>query len=149
MLYQLITDTTVTKDSFIAVLDDVDDQRYHLAKVIDIHDDLVTVHYYATRSQNIVNAVWKPLWMTPRRKEVTWVAPQGINKDSLRFTGTFSIADDKDDLIILSKIGLDPYPGKHYQIQGDCIKHVELPGRLFRRRKAILKVKRIDCRGQG
>ena len=106
MLYQLITDTTVTKDSFIAVLDDVDDQRYHLAKVIDIHDDLVTVHYYATRSQNIVNAVWKPLWMTPRRKEVTWVEPQGINKESLRFTGTFSIADDKDDLIILSNVGL-------------------------------------------
>ena len=48
----------VTKDSFIAVLDN---QIYHLAKVIDIHDDLVTVHYYATRSQNITNAVWKLL----------------------------------------------------------------------------------------
>ena len=81
MLYQLINDTTVTKDSFIAVLDDIDDQRYHLAKVIDIHDDLVTVHYYATRSQNIVNAVWKPLWMTPRRKEVTWVEPE---KESIK-----------------------------------------------------------------
>ena len=61
MLYQLITDTTVTKDSFIAVLDDVDDQRYHLAKVIDVHDDLVTVHYYATRSQNIERGLEDPL----------------------------------------------------------------------------------------
>ena len=146
MLYQLINDTAVTKDSFIAVLDDIDDQRYHLANVIDIHDDLVTVHYYATRSQNIVNAVWKPLWMTPRRKEVTWVEPQGINKESLRFTGTFSIADDKDDLIILSNVGLT----EGNRIKSVSRKALSDTGRLHQIRGTTWKaIQKKKCHSKG
>ena len=62
----------------IAVLDDPDDRKYHIAKVLSLADNEARVHYYGTRSKVLATAKWvktyadrkdRILLHTPRREE--------------------------------------------------------------------------------
>ena len=59
---QIALDPEITVGSFVAVLDSSDDTRYHIAKVIDITDQNVMVHYYSTKSRALRGAKWMSLY---------------------------------------------------------------------------------------
>ena len=91
--------------SYIACLDDIDDAQYHIAKVLSIVDDIITVWYHGTKHKALKHAVWKPLWHNEHTDAVSFHKPTAINLDDLRFTGSFSLSHDKDQLIILPNVG--------------------------------------------
>ena len=103
--HDLVTDQTIMVGSYIACLDDIDDAQYHIAKVLSIVDDIITVWYYGTKHKALKHAVWKPLWHDEHTDAVSFHKPTAINLDDLRFTGSFSLSHDKDQLIILPNVG--------------------------------------------
>ena len=50
---QIALDPEVKVGSFVDVLDSSDDTRYHIAKVIDITDQNVMVHYCGPKSRQL------------------------------------------------------------------------------------------------
>ena len=103
---QVALDHEVTVGSFIALLDDTDDRRYHVAKVIDITDDNTTVHYHGTMSRQLRGAKWSPLHHHPGTNEVTLHAPANLVRGWTRFTGVIETRSLDDSLIILANLGL-------------------------------------------
>ena len=103
---QVALDPEVTVGSFIALLDDTDDNRYHIAKVIDITDDNTTVHYHGTMSRQLRGAAWKPLFHHPGTNEVTLHTPANLARGWTMFTGVIETRSLDDSLIILANLGL-------------------------------------------
>lgn len=73
-----ITTSTLRVGEVIAVLDDPDDRKYHIARVLSLADNEARVHYYGTRSKVLATAKWvktyadrqdRILLHTPRREE--------------------------------------------------------------------------------
>ena len=62
---QIALDPTVTVGSFVAVLDSSGDRHYHVAKVTDVTDTNVWVHYYGTRSRELRGAKYIPMYHHP------------------------------------------------------------------------------------
>ena len=104
-IHDLITDQTIMEGSYVACLDDIDDTHYHIAKVLSIVEDIVTVRYYGTKHSLLKQAVWRPLWHNEHTDSVTFRKPKVINLDDLKYTGSFSLSQDKDQLIILHNVG--------------------------------------------
>ena len=46
---QLVIDYTVSVGSYVAVLDQTEDQRYHMAQVIDMTDEVTTLHLHGNK----------------------------------------------------------------------------------------------------
>ena len=103
---QLHIDNSVTVGSFVAVLDNTDDRHYHLAKVIDIGEDTTQLHYYATQSQRLRDAVWRPLYIQPHTNIIVMEQPDTIYRDHTQYTGTIDTMPLEDSLIILPNVGL-------------------------------------------
>ena len=104
-MHNLTTDQSITIGSYVACLDDIDDDHYHIARVLSIVDDIITVWYYGTKHSILRHAVWKPLWHDEHTDSVGFHKPTAINLDDLKFTGSFSLSYDKDQLIIIPNIG--------------------------------------------
>ena len=103
---QLRVDNTVTAGSFVAVLDDTNDRRYHIAKVIDVGEQATTLHYYATTSRRLRNALWKPLYKHPRSNVILMEQPDTIIRNDLTYTGTIDTRPINDSLILLANVGM-------------------------------------------
>ena len=101
----LALDTTITVGSYVAVLDDDEDKYYHIGEVVDITDDITTIHYFGTKSKNIRSAVWTKLYHHPGSKQVVTHQPDNLVRNWMRFTGTISTLSPEDSLIILPNIG--------------------------------------------
>ena len=103
---QVAVDTEITVGSFIAVLDDSEDRRYHVAKVIDITDDNTVVQYYGTKSRQLRGAKWMALFHHPGTNEVVPHEPTNLVRNWARFTGVVETRSMDDSLVILPNLGL-------------------------------------------
>ena len=98
---QLRVDNTVTAGSYVAVLDDTNDRKYHIAKVLGVSEQVTTLHYYATKSRRLRDALWKPLYKHPHSNVI-----DTIIRDDLTYTGTIDTRPINDSLILLTNIGM-------------------------------------------
>ena len=103
---QLRVDNTVTAGSYVAVLDDTNDRKYHIAKVLDVGEQSTTLHYYATKSRRLRDALWKPLYAHPRSNVILTEEPDTIIRNNLRYTGTIDTRPINDSLILLANVGM-------------------------------------------
>ena len=103
---QLHVDNTVNADSFVAVLDGSDDKKYHIAKVLEVGEQCTTLHYYATKSRRLRDAIWRPLYEHPRSNVILMEQPDTIIRDHLRYIGTIDTRSIDDSLILIANIGL-------------------------------------------
>ena len=103
---QVHIDTTVSVGTFVAVLDDSNDKRYHIAKVQDIGERLTQLHYHATKSRKLRNALWRPVYEQPHTNRYVMAAPDTIHRDDMKYIGTIDTRPPEDSLIILANVGM-------------------------------------------
>ena len=84
---QLAIDYTVCVGSYIAVLDGSEDQHYHMAQVIDMTDQITTLHYMGTKSRRLRDAKWIKLYHHPGTGDVVTEQLQNLIRHWTRFTG--------------------------------------------------------------
>ena len=77
----------VSVGSYVAVLDEHDAPRYHLAQVIDITDQNTTLHYMGTKSSRLRDAKWVKLYHHPGSGEVVMYQPRTLVRNWTRYTG--------------------------------------------------------------
>ena len=100
-----VQDNTVRVNSFVAVLDDSDDQNYHVAQVVDITDNLVTLHYLGTRGSRLRSAKWAPLYHSLDGTKLLFYTPNTITRNHRRLLGEIENKAIEDSLIILPNLG--------------------------------------------
>ena len=105
---QLKVDTTVTPNTFVAVLDDSSDKKYHIAKVLDVGERSTTLHYYATKGRKLRGATWRGLYHHPHSNVILMEKPDTIIRNHLRYTGTIDTRHIDDSLILLPNVGMTP-----------------------------------------
>ena len=104
---QLHVDTTVSVGSFVAVLDNTGDRHYHVAKVTDIGETLTHLHYYATKTPRLWNAIWKPLYALPHTNVIVMQRPGTEHSPQDSLSGTINTLPlEEDSLIILPNLGM-------------------------------------------
>ena len=103
---QLHIDNTVNVGTFVAVLDDDDDTRYHIAKVLEVNEATTKLHYYATDKRRLRDAIWNPLYAHPRSNVVVMRLPDTIIRNHLQFTGHIDTLPIQDSLIVLPNLGM-------------------------------------------
>jgi transposase InsO family protein len=102
-----VQDNSITVNSYIAALDGAEHDNYHIAQVIDITDDLLTLHYMGTGSNNLRSAIWKYMYHNPNGVGVKYFNPNTMTAENSRFTGTIENLALEDSLIILPNLGFD------------------------------------------
>ena len=102
---QLVIDKTVSVGSYVAVLDNTEDNHYHMAQVIDITDQSTTLHYMGTRSNRIRDAKWTKLYHHPGSGDVLTHQPQNLVRNWMRYTGIIDTKSNDESLIILPNVG--------------------------------------------
>ena len=106
---QVHIDNTVSVGSFVAVLDEDTDKKYHIAKVLDVAEQQTTLHYYATKGNRLRGAIWRPVYTIPRTNTVVMDhAPDTINRNHVHYTGVIPTRPIDDSLIILPNVGMTP-----------------------------------------
>ena len=105
---RFIQDNSVTVGSYVAVMDDSEDDHYHIAQVIEMTDDLTTLHYMGTGSKTLRSAVWKPMY----HNAITGVGykyfdQRTMDRDWKRLTGSIESRPIEDSLIILPNVGFN------------------------------------------
>jgi len=103
---QIALDPTVTVGSFVAVLDSSGDRHYHVAKVTDVTDTNVFVHYYGTRSRKLRGAKYMPMYHHPGTNQVVQHDVQNYTRNWTKVTGDVKTGPDDDPLVILANLGL-------------------------------------------
>ena len=101
---QLKVDISVTPDCFVAVLDDTNDKKYHIAKVLDVGEHSTLLHYDATKGRKPRNAVWRALYAHPRSNVILMEKSDTIIRNN--YTGTIDTRPLSDSLILLPNIGM-------------------------------------------
>ena len=103
---QVHIDNTVSVGTFVAVLDNSNDKRYHIAKVLDIGEHTTMLHYYGTRAPRLRNAIWHPVYTHPRTNVIIMEEPDTIVLHHMKYTGTIDTRPIDDSLIILPNVGM-------------------------------------------
>ena len=103
---QVHIDKTVSVGTFVAVLDNTDDKKYHIAKVLDIGERLTRLHYYATKTKKLRAAQWRPVYEQPHTNRYVMAAPDTIHREDMRYEGTIDTRPPEDSLIILANVGM-------------------------------------------
>ena len=80
---------------------------YHIAKVTDIIEDTITVHYMGTSGSNLSSATWSLAYAKPHSGKIVFPKHQGENKPS---TGVITLEPDDEgrSLLIMPNVGLTP-----------------------------------------
>ena len=102
---QIAHDNTIWVGSFVAVIDNAEDRRYHIAQVVDMTDTNTTLHYMGTKSKTLRSAQWKLLYHHPGTGEVVTEQPANLIRNWMRFTGVIDTTTPEDSLIIQANIG--------------------------------------------
>ena len=103
---QVHIDNTVSVGSYVAVLDNSNDTKYHIAKVLDIGELTTTLHYYGTKGNRLRNALWRPVYSHPRTNVIVMQEPDTIVRHHVKYTGTIDTRPIDDSLIILPNVGM-------------------------------------------
>ena len=100
-----VQDNTVQVGSYVAVLDDDNDNHYHLALVTDITDRLTLLRYLGTGSNDLRSAIWQ--WAYARgASHYVLKREDEPNKQLIGSVDTLPIGQS---LIILPNVGLDEH----------------------------------------
>ena len=102
---QIAHDDSVWVGSYVATIDGDEDTHYHIGQVLNITDQLTTIHYMGTKSRQIRSAVWKKLYHHPGTRQVVSEQPQNLIRNWTRYTGEIDTRPREDSLIVLSNIG--------------------------------------------
>ena len=86
-----ISTSLIQMDSYVAYTTPQSLTHYHLAKIVDITNDIVTVWHMGTRNQHARSAVWKPFYIDPITTELTVVRPNNINATNYRLTSKIKL----------------------------------------------------------
>ena len=105
---QLHVDTDVSVGSYVAVVDNTGDKRYHIAKVLDVGEHSTVLHYCATKSHRLRDAIWKPIYTLPHSNVAVLDQPDTINRNHVHYTGTINTLPIGESLIILPNVGMTP-----------------------------------------
>ena len=103
---QLHIDNTVSVGTYVAVLDNDNDTKYHIAKVLDINEHTTKLHYYCTKGKRLRSAKWQPLYVSPNSNMVVTVQPDTIDRDYRYYTGAINTLPIEESLIILANVGM-------------------------------------------
>ena len=103
---QMYIDDSHNEGSFVAALDNPDDNHYHLAKILSVDEHTTTIHYYATYGRRLRSATWKPLFQQPHTNQIILRKPDTINRNHTQWTGSFDTMSTGEGLIILANIGM-------------------------------------------
>ena len=103
---QLKVDYTVSVGSYVAVLDDDEDEHYHIGRVTDINENVTTIHYFSTKGRTLRSGVWAPLYHHPHSNQIVRREPETVTRNFMRYTGVVDTRDREDSLIILPNVGL-------------------------------------------
>ena len=103
---QVHIDNTVSVGTYVAVLDNSNDKRYHIAKVLDIGEHTTMLHYYGTKAARLRNAIWHPVYTHPRTNVIVMQEPDTIVRHHMKYTGTIDTRPIDDSLIILPNVGI-------------------------------------------
>lgn len=103
---QLAIDNTVSVGTYVAVLDNTNDVHYHIAKVLDIGEQTTELHYYASKSLRLRNAIWQPVYVHPHTNVTVMEEPDTIHRIDSRLTGMIDTKPTEDSLIILANVGM-------------------------------------------
>ena len=107
LLHGIVHDQNIMPGSWVACLDDIDDKQYHIGKVLSVIDDNIRVHYFGTKSSNLMHAVSLPLWRSYPSQDITVTKPtNALDLDAQRLTGTWSLSIEFDNLIVIPNIGM-------------------------------------------
>ena len=123
-----VVDNTVYLNSYVAVLDNDDDDNYHVAKVIGLTAQETTLHYMGTSSKTLRSAKWRLMYHRLDGEGLQWDNPNTITHRHTPLTGTIDTRPIEDSLIILPNLGfteqgrlnkdtqavLNSYPQKHH-----------------------------------
>jgi len=99
-------DNTVSVGSFVAVLDNTGDKKYHIAKVLDVGETTTWIHYYATKSPNLRQALWYPVHAQPNTNVLMMEKPDTIVRHDTQLTGSIDSLPIGEGLIILPNVGM-------------------------------------------
>ena len=106
-IYQLTHDLVVHKGAYVAVRDETPNIFYHIAKVTNIGEDTITVHYMGTSGSNLSSATWSLAYAKPHSGKIVFPKHQGKNKP---LTGVITLEPDDEgrSLLIMPNVGLTP-----------------------------------------
>jgi len=102
---QVVHDQTVSVGSYVAVLDNDEDDHYHIAQVLDITDENTFLHYLGTKSRTLRSAIWTKLYHHPGSNEVVTHQPQNLVRNWMRYSGSVDTRPREDSLVILPNVG--------------------------------------------
>ena len=103
---RMYIDNSHNVGSFVAVLDNTDDNHYHLAKIVNLDEHTTTVHYYATYGTRLRSATWKPLYQLPHTNQIVMRKPDTIGGHHTQWTGIIDTKPTGEGLVILANIGM-------------------------------------------
>ena len=80
---------------------------YHIAKVNDIGESTITVHYMGTSGSNLNSATWSLAYAKPHSGKIVFPQNQGKNTP---LTGVITLEPDDEGrtLLIMPNVGLTP-----------------------------------------
>ena len=111
--------------TYVTVLDRLDDNHYHLVKILTVDEHTTTVHYYVTYGTRLHTSTWKPLYQVPHTNQVVVMRkPETINRNHVQWTGTFDTNPTGQDHIILVNIDMTPSMNKILTSMNNHTHHV-------------------------
>ena len=99
-----VQDNTIQVGSYVAVLDDGEDDHYHIALVTDLTDQITTLRYLGTGSQELRSAVWQ--WAYHSASHYVLKTQDEPNKQLVGSVDTLPVGES---LVILPNVGLDEH----------------------------------------
>ena len=112
-----VVDNTVYVNSYVAVMDDTDDNNYHVAKVIGLTNAETTLHYMGTGSKALRSAKWRLMYHKLDNTGYRYYDPNVITQAHEPLTGTIDTRPIEDSLIILPNLGFN----NHAQLNKDTV----------------------------
>ena len=99
-------DLTVYVNSHVAVLDDSEDNHYHIAKVVGLTEAETTLHYLGTTSKALRSAKWSLMYHKLGNEVGYLKHSRAITDAHEPLLGTIPTRPMDDSLIILTNVGL-------------------------------------------
>ena len=88
--------------SYITYTHDTSDTHYHIAKIIDITEDVVTIWHMYTRSTKIKTAMWKPLHVLPKSNQISVKKPKVLNAKNQKLTSKLTRLNLQNKIVMIN-----------------------------------------------
>ena len=95
-----VLDNTIAIGTYIAYTYNKSDTHYHIAKIIDITEDIVTIWHMYTRSTKIKTAIWKPLYVLPKSNQISVKKPKVLNAKNQKLTSKLTRLNLQNKIVV-------------------------------------------------